>query len=403
MHYDVIVIGAGPGGCMAARELSERGFKVLLVEREALPRDKACGGFLSAEAARLIEDSFGPLPRDCLEGPAQVRGVRLLCEGGGTYDLPFSGEAPPPGGGPFPGEGPSPGENATSGGNASPGKGRFPGEGLAVKRSILDAFLAGKCGADVADGCEVVDFDLGRFRVEMLLRRGGSEERLEATYLVGADGADSLSLRLLRPEFHRLYAAPHLERGMLVTGEGEADWDEGWMGLALTREGSAPASFFVRGGRVGMAVHLRGGRGWREELEDLQAFLSRRVGLVLRGGVVRSAALRNRMAAAGHYSLGAGCALLVGEAAGLVDPWGFGIRLALESGRTAAAAIADSAGENITPHLRYRYLMQPLLEREIAQRRRFAGKVGELDVSALASPRGRRERRDRRALRRRLA
>lgn len=403
MHYDVIVIGAGPAGCMAARELTSRGFQVLLVERGVLPRDKACGGFLSAEALRLIEDSFGPPPRECLEDPARVLGVRLLCEGGGTYDFPFSGDAPSSGESPSLNVERSPGESSPSSEGLPSDKLAFPGGGFAVKRSLLDAFLAGNCGAEVVDGCEVVDFDLRRFRVEVHLRKGELEERAVATYLVGADGAAGLSLRLVRPEFHRLYALPHLERGMLVTGEGEADWDGRWMGLALAGEAFRPAAFFVRGGRVSMAVNFRGERGWREELESLRAFLSREVGLALRGEAVRSIALRNRMAAAGHYSLGAGCALLVGEAAGLVDPWGFGIRLALESGRTAAAAIVDSAGENITPHLRYRYLMQPLLERERAQRRRFAGTVGDLDVSALASPRGRRERRDRRALRRRLA
>lgn len=367
MHYDVIVIGAGPGGCMAARELTARGFKVLLVEREVLPRERACGGFLSPEALRLIEDTFGVLPPDCLDGAVVALGVRLLCEGGGTYDLPFSAE------------------------------------GLAVKRSPLDAFLAGGCGAELADGYEVIGFDLRRFHVRVSLQKGKEEEDVEATYLVGADGAESLSLRLVRPEFHRLYAAPRLERGMLVVSEGEADWDARWMGLALLSKGSGLARFFTREGHIGMAVNIRVERGWREELENLQGFLSSRAGLVLRGEAVRSACACNRMGTAGNYNLGAGCALLVGEAAGLVDPWGFGIRLALESGKAAAAAIADSAGENITPHLRYRYLMQSLLEREIAQRRRFAGRVGEVDVSALASPGSRRERSDRRALRRRLS
>ncbi len=40
--YDVIIVGAGPGGCMAARRLG-RGLKVLLVDTCRLPRHKACG------------------------------------------------------------------------------------------------------------------------------------------------------------------------------------------------------------------------------------------------------------------------------------------------------------------------------------------------------------------------
>lgn len=44
--YDVIVIGAGPTGCTAAKTLSEKGYKVLLVEKFELPRYKSCSGVL---------------------------------------------------------------------------------------------------------------------------------------------------------------------------------------------------------------------------------------------------------------------------------------------------------------------------------------------------------------------
>ena len=42
--YDVIVSGAGPGGSMAAMKCAQQGLKVLLLERQALPRDKVCTG-----------------------------------------------------------------------------------------------------------------------------------------------------------------------------------------------------------------------------------------------------------------------------------------------------------------------------------------------------------------------
>jgi geranylgeranyl reductase family protein len=49
MKYDVTVIGAGPAGATAARSLSENGLKVVLVEKDALPREKPCGGALSLQ------------------------------------------------------------------------------------------------------------------------------------------------------------------------------------------------------------------------------------------------------------------------------------------------------------------------------------------------------------------
>ena len=47
IRYDVIVIGAGPAGSMAARTLARKGKSVLLLERGSFPgREKACGGML---------------------------------------------------------------------------------------------------------------------------------------------------------------------------------------------------------------------------------------------------------------------------------------------------------------------------------------------------------------------
>jgi flavin-dependent dehydrogenase len=352
---------------MAARSLSDAGFTVVLLERERLPREKTCGGFVSPQAASLVEEAFGPIPTDCLASPRTVRGARLLCEGGGTYELPF------------------------------------PGTGLAVLRSRLDAHLATGCGAEVMDGCEVKDFQVERFHVTARIARDGREEMVEATYLIAADGAESMALRLLRPEFHRLYAVPHLERTMLVLCGGELDWDPEWMGLVLMQKGMGIARFFIRGDLIGLSVNHDAARGWRDELAGLTAFLEGRVGLRLGGEAMRQISASNRMAVGGHFNLGAGCALLVGEAAGLLDPWGFGIRLALQSGRVAAESLAESAGERITPHIRYRYRMQEILERELKQRRDLSGMVGDLDAASLAADRSRITRRDRRALRRRFS
>ncbi len=51
--WDAVVIGAGPSGALAARQLSLAGAQVLLVEKRRFPRSKVCGACLSGAA--LVE------------------------------------------------------------------------------------------------------------------------------------------------------------------------------------------------------------------------------------------------------------------------------------------------------------------------------------------------------------
>ena len=52
--YDVIVIGGGVAGCITAYCLGVEGVKVLILEKEALPRYKTCGGGVVSRAVKLI-------------------------------------------------------------------------------------------------------------------------------------------------------------------------------------------------------------------------------------------------------------------------------------------------------------------------------------------------------------
>ncbi len=46
-RYDVIIVGGGPGGASASFFLTKAGKKVVVLEKEKLPRYKPCGGGLS--------------------------------------------------------------------------------------------------------------------------------------------------------------------------------------------------------------------------------------------------------------------------------------------------------------------------------------------------------------------
>ena len=58
---DVIVVGAGPSGALAARALRREGLAVLVLDRSGFPRHKPCAGGLTIKSLNLIDYSVGPV------------------------------------------------------------------------------------------------------------------------------------------------------------------------------------------------------------------------------------------------------------------------------------------------------------------------------------------------------
>ena len=63
--YDLVVIGAGPAGSSAARVAAQEGLKVLLLEKDKIPRSKLCGGGITPKVLRLFDFNLPPELIEC--------------------------------------------------------------------------------------------------------------------------------------------------------------------------------------------------------------------------------------------------------------------------------------------------------------------------------------------------
>ncbi|MCB0768972.1 MAG: NAD(P)/FAD-dependent oxidoreductase [Flavobacteriales bacterium] len=101
MYTAVCILGAGPGGCMAALELAKHGVPVVLLEKATFPRDKICGDALSGKVMRTLERVDPDLAHSVKHHARAMPswGVTFVAPSGRSLRVPFSrktgiGESP---------------------------------------------------------------------------------------------------------------------------------------------------------------------------------------------------------------------------------------------------------------------------------------------------------------------
>jgi geranylgeranyl reductase family protein len=290
--HDVIVVGAGPAGATLAYELSRKGMDVLILEKERLPRYKACAGGITVKTANLLDMDLSSVTRDTVRAAKVTYGDGLSLTK--SYPKPLI---------------------------------------HMVMRDEFDQILvqrAREAGATLADdeGVSQVQTTEQGVKVE------AANHVFTAHIVVGADGARSIvaaSAGLMQ----MADVGIGLEAEILVPGQRLVQW-EGLMGLDLG--------------------HMRGGYGWVFPKKD---HLSVGVGSPLRQArrlksgyqrVLKSNSLNEHTATRirSHWlpvrrkgmAIQSGRCLLLGDAAGLVDPvTGEGIYNAVRSAQMAAPVI----------------------------------------------------------------
>jgi len=331
VDVDVIVVGGGPGGSAAAREIATLGKRVMLLDREHFPRDKPCGGGLSVKSVALLPFDISPV-------------VEHIATGAIVGD-PISGSATQEAGEPVL---------------------------FLTQRRRLDAFLldqARAAGVDVREGQQVTDVHRrldGAFEVVVSPDDGSEDVVYTSLVIVGADGANGVVGRSLGFD-------PPAEYGVALEGnlpcpDGIPEWLRGHVLVSFAMLAGGYGWLFPKGDHINVGVGGLEAAG--PELRDELA----RFCTLFGWDIERLEDLRgHRLPLWGPgRRVASGGAALVGDAAGLVEALlGEGMYSALASAHLLAPVVArylEGATADLEPY-------QRALDRELAPSLQRAARI----------------------------
>lgn len=303
--WDVLVAGAGPAGSALARRAAVSGLRTLLVDRSAFPRDKVCGGCLSARTLELFE-------RAGLAGAVRVVGGApldrlVLAAGGHCAEL------------------------------------RLPA-GLSLSRYRLDASLL---AAAVAAGAHflprqraVLGAASGAGR-EVALHDGGGSATVRAAVVVDATGLSSALVGSAAPR-----ALPVRDRigcAAILPAEG-AGYPPGAIHMAVARRGYV-GLVRLEDGRLNVAAALDAGTVRRRGPGPVAAGILRQAGFDPVAGLAEARWSGTPPLAHRPQRCAGERLFALGDAAGYTEPFtGEGIGWALRDADALAPLLEQAVG-----------------------------------------------------------
>jgi flavin-dependent dehydrogenase len=307
-RWDVVVIGAGPAGALAARLAASAGLSTLLLEAKTWPRDKVCGGCLNQRSLAVLgQIGLASELRRC--GAAPIEEMQLVVGGRATcFTLP---------------------------------------QGLAVSRAKLDALLVeSAAGAGVEflpEASAVIEPATDGQQRAVTVNCATGLVRVAARLVIAADGLARSSLRNLPDFATEATADARVGVGAMMAGE-----------LPLVPRGRI-VMVVARGGYVGLtrveADRINIAAALDADVLRTSPSVGDAIGSILSAAGIAVPAGLNQAAWRGRPPLtsrpgrvAAERLFVIGDASGYVEPFtGEGIAAAFESALALAPLLVPAA------------------------------------------------------------